>query len=95
MFSLKGKNAIVTGAGSGIGQAIAKSLAAQGAVVDILDVNLEGAAETVSSIESDGGTAATHECDVWATESKFADGFTKERIWGQATQRLPALDENL
>ena len=64
MFSLKGKNAIVTGAGSGIGQAIAKSLAAQGAVVDILDVNLEGAAETVSSIESDGGTAATHECDV-------------------------------
>ena len=41
MFSLEGKNAIVTGAGSGIGQAIAKSLAAQGAVVDILEVNLE------------------------------------------------------
>ena len=64
MFSLEGKNAVVTGAGSGIGQAIAKSLAAQGAVVDILDVNLEGASETLSSIESDSGTAATHECDV-------------------------------
>ena len=64
MFSLKGKNAIVTGAGSGIGQAIAKVLAEQGAVVDILEVDMDGAAETVSAIETEGGTATAHECDV-------------------------------
>ena len=64
MFSLEGKNAIVTGAGSGIGQAIANALVKQGAVVDILEINLDGAAETVSTIESAGGTAAAHECDV-------------------------------
>jgi NAD(P)-dependent dehydrogenase (short-subunit alcohol dehydrogenase family) len=64
MFSLKGKNAIVTGAGSGIGRAIAAALATQGAVVDILEVDLDGAAETVSTIGNAGGTAAAHACDV-------------------------------
>ena len=64
MFSLEGKNAIVTGGGSGIGRAIAEALAQQGAVVDILEVDLDGAAETVSTIENASGTATAHECDV-------------------------------
>ena len=51
MFSLEGKNSIVTGGGSGIGRAIAEALATQGAVVDILEVDLDGAAETISAIE--------------------------------------------
>ena len=76
MFSLEGKNAIVTGAGSGIGQAIAKSLAAQGAVVDILEMNFEGAAETVSSIESNSGTAAAHQCNV-TNHAETAEVFDK------------------
>lgn len=76
MFSLDSKHAIVTGAGSGIGQAIAKALAEQGAVVDILEVNLEGAAETVSAIEAKGVKAAAHECDV-TNQAETADVFKK------------------
>ena len=60
-FSLKGKTAIITGGGSGIGKAISKTFAAQGAKVHILDNNLEGAKETVGEI---GTLAIAHKCDV-------------------------------
>ena len=64
MFSLIGKTAVVTGAGSGIGQAIAIALARQGAFVDVLDVNDHTADETVEQIRSTGGQAEGIKCDV-------------------------------
>ena len=64
MFSLTGKTAVVTGAGSGIGQAIAIALARQGAFVDVLDVNDHTADETVDQIRSTGGQAEGIKCDV-------------------------------
>jgi len=64
MFSLMGKTAVVTGAGSGIGQAIAIALAKQGAFVDVLDVNDHTADETVEQIRSTGGQAEGIKCDV-------------------------------
>lgn len=63
-FSLKNKIALVTGGGSGIGKAISKTFAEQGANVHILDFNLESANETVSEIKSLGNLAEAHFCDV-------------------------------
>ncbi|WMI66202.1 glucose 1-dehydrogenase [Aestuariibaculum sp. YM273] len=63
-FSLKNKTAIVTGGGSGIGKAISKTLAGQGAYVHILELNIDNAEVTKSEIESDGGEAEVHQCNV-------------------------------
>lgn len=63
-FRLDGKVAVVTGGGSGIGQAIALKFAAHGAVIRILDVNEPAATATAEKIIAAGGTATAHLCDV-------------------------------
>lgn len=64
LFSLKGKTAIITGGGSGIGKAIATTFAKQGAHVCVLDFNADNGASTVSEIETEQGTASFYKCDV-------------------------------
>jgi len=64
LLSLEGKVALVTGAGSGIGRAIAIRLAEVGAAVAVLDRNGDGGRETVSLIERAGGNASFISCDV-------------------------------
>ena len=54
---MKGKVALITGAGSGIGRATAQRLSAEGAQVACADVTLESAAETVRAISASGGDA--------------------------------------
>jgi NAD(P)-dependent dehydrogenase (short-subunit alcohol dehydrogenase family) len=61
--------AVVTGAGSGIGRAIAQGYAREGATIVVLDMNAEAAAETVKQIEAAGGKAKSYPLDV----SKRAD----------------------
>jgi NAD(P)-dependent dehydrogenase (short-subunit alcohol dehydrogenase family) len=73
MLNMAGKVAIVAGAGSvgpagskiwGNGRATAILLARQGALVFILDINDDAMAETAAIVESEGGTCATHRCDM-------------------------------
>src|SRR3990170_2697702 len=64
----KGKVALVTGGGSGIGRATALALAEAGASVVVADVDEGGGRETVSLIEKAGGTAAFVKSDVTKRE---------------------------
>ncbi len=56
-FSLNGRAAVVTGAGSGIGRAIAVRLAKDDARIAVWDINGDGAAETAKMITDAGGQA--------------------------------------
>ncbi len=64
MFGLTGKAAVVTGAGSGIGEAIATLFARQGAHVMVLDVEAQSADRTVERIRRGGGRADAFTCNV-------------------------------
>ena len=64
MTDLQDKTGIVTGAGVGIGRAIAVAMAAKGARVAVVDLNIDTANETVSLIESAGGEAIALQADV-------------------------------
>lgn len=57
MSSFAGKVALVTGGASGIGAAVARKLAAQGAMVVVTDINIDGAERVVDEVVAAGGTA--------------------------------------
>ncbi|MES2536946.1 MAG: SDR family NAD(P)-dependent oxidoreductase [Pseudomonadota bacterium] len=63
-FGLAGRVCVVTGAGSGIGRAIAVAFAGVGARVAILDRSAEGSAGTLDEITRIGGDAVAIHCDV-------------------------------
>lgn len=82
-MNLEGKTAIVTGAGDGIGRAIAIRLANDGAKVAVLDLNKEKAGQTMEMILSYGGTAVeivadiTKSAEVKASVAKVLADFGK------------------
>jgi len=64
MFSLEGKTAIITGGASGIGLAISRLFASQGAMVHIFELNYELAREESDKIISAGGNAKAHSVNI-------------------------------
>jgi 3-oxoacyl-[acyl-carrier protein] reductase len=74
---MEGKVAVVTGAATGIGKAIATRLASEGAHTICGDINVEGLGEVVSGLEGEGWSAEAHECDVSQPEAV-------ERLMGAA-----------
>lgn len=64
----EGKVVIVTGGGSGIGEAVALKLGEQGAKVVVADINLDAAKKVVEVIASAGGTATATATDVGSAE---------------------------
>jgi NAD(P)-dependent dehydrogenase (short-subunit alcohol dehydrogenase family) len=82
-FSLAGKTAVITGGGSGIGQAIAVEFAAHGAKVRILDLNEQLASATCETIATSGGDVAAYACDVTdqaQVRETFDEIFRHERV---------------
>jgi len=75
MFNLAGKNAIVTGGGSGIGKAVCMLFAKQGANVYVADISSENANVTISEIKALNGNAYPLVCDV-TKQQETVDMFT-------------------
>jgi NAD(P)-dependent dehydrogenase (short-subunit alcohol dehydrogenase family) len=79
---LAGRNALVTGAGTGIGAAVAVVLAAEGANVGLIGRRAEKLAETAATIEAAGGTCLVLPTDV-ASEPAMESAVARiEDAWG-------------
>jgi 3-oxoacyl-[acyl-carrier protein] reductase len=64
MFTLNGRSALVTGAGNGIGAAVARALAAAGAAVLVTDIDKDSADQVAGEITQAGGRAEAAVLDV-------------------------------
>lgn len=84
MTGLDGKVAIVTGGGSGLGEAIGKALAKRGGKVVLSDINLKGAERVAAEIQAAGGTADAMQQDTARPEDS-------ERVVGHALAKYGAL----
>lgn len=67
--TFQGRVAVVTGAGQGIGESVARRFAIEGAKVAVVDVNTEAAEAVADAIRQDGGIALAVTCDVASRQS--------------------------
>lgn len=83
-YGLADNIAVVTGAGGGIGRAIAEAFAAEGARVAVLDVNEAGTQETAGMISARGQAALPVTCNVAEDASVEAANAAIAAEWGAA-----------
>lgn len=81
-----GKVAVVTGAGSGIGRALALNLAQRGAKLALSDVDVNGLAETVREVEALGGEVESQFLDVTQRETVLEYAETVKARFGKINQ---------
>jgi sorbose reductase len=85
LFQLRGKNALVTGASSGIGKQVALAYAQAGAAVALAGRHLETLQPVAEEIAADGGTAVPVICDVTHAEQVAT-------MVGRVTEELGGID---
>jgi 7-alpha-hydroxysteroid dehydrogenase len=78
LLNLEGQTAIVTGAGAGIGRAIAQTFALAGAAVMVSDRSAETAAAAAAGIQAAGGKAISIACDV--TQESALEAMVQETV---------------
>ncbi|PRO66317.1 SDR family oxidoreductase [Alkalicoccus urumqiensis] len=83
--SLKGRHAVITGGGSGMGETAAKQLAAQGTRVTLLDIEAAEAEKTAQAIKEEGGEAEPFACDT-------SDARAVEDAFQKAVDRFGPVD---
>jgi NAD(P)-dependent dehydrogenase (short-subunit alcohol dehydrogenase family) len=88
MEDFAGRVALVTGGGSGLGQAAARILAERGARVVVADVNDEGGAETVAQCQGAGSEAVFVHTDVTQEDQVKAAVATAVDTWGRLDAAL-------
>ena len=84
-MKLEGKVAVVTGAASGMGKAIAELYAEEGAKVVLADLNLEGVEKVVAEVTNKGGTAQ-------AIKVNVAESLDIEKMIDTAVSEYGTLD---
>lgn len=82
-FSFAGRTALVTGAGNGCGEAIAREIHAGGGKVAVSDVNLEAATRVAVSLDSSGETAVAVVLDVREKDDFLAARDRLAGLWGK------------
>ncbi|NMM05633.1 3-oxoacyl-ACP reductase FabG [Polaromonas sp.] len=82
-MQLKDRVAIVTGAGQGIGTAVAAAYAREGARVAVVDMNIESAQGVAAEINAAGGQAIAVACNVAVREQVFAMAAQVTQTWGR------------
>jgi NAD(P)-dependent dehydrogenase (short-subunit alcohol dehydrogenase family) len=82
MKRIDGKRVVITGAGSGLGRALALNLASKGCQIGIADIDPAGARQTLEMVEHAGGRGEAFEIDVSQAAEVEAMGDHFFREWG-------------